>query len=71
MAMTNPYRFPCRWRVRLRADTSTRITTPVALWVAVVALVVPTLAVLCVPSVTGLVHEVEPGLHDGAAVDAV
>ncbi|MDQ1711451.1 MAG: hypothetical protein QOE45_901 [Frankiaceae bacterium] len=41
------------------------------LWVAVVALVVPTLVVLCVPSVTGLVHEVEPGLHDGPAVDAV
>lgn len=41
------------------------------LWVAVAALVVPTLVVLCVPAVTGLVHEVEPGLHDGAAVDPV
>jgi predicted MFS family arabinose efflux permease len=41
------------------------------LWVAVAALVGPTLVVLCVPAVTGLVHEVEPGLHDGAAVDPV
>jgi MFS family permease len=41
------------------------------LWVAVAALVVPTLVVLCVPAVTGLVHEVEPGLHDGPAVDPV
>jgi MFS family permease len=30
------------------------------LWIAVAALVVPTLVVLCVPAVTGLVHEVEP-----------
>jgi MFS family permease len=41
------------------------------LWVAVVALLVPTFVVLLVPSVTGLVDEVEGGLDDGSAVDAV
>ena len=49
---------------------STLGVTP-TLWVAFLALVVPTGIVLCVRSVTGLVHEVEGGLDDGTGVDAV
>ena len=41
------------------------------LWVGVAALVVPTAIVLCVPAVTGLVDEVEGGLHERTRVDAV